>query len=179
MTFLIDGYNLMYFAGKLTRNLPRGRLEANRLAILDWVAEQINGRSVGDQFLFVFDARNATGPTPETTHRGLRLRYTHDHTADDEIEEFITRASRPSDITVVSNDHRLQRAGRRAGCQVMTCDEFLEWLLSRPKPVSSASDPPAAPDKPPDSPNPAEIEEFLRVFSPPDRKRVASRPKFW
>lgn len=179
MTFLIDGYNLMYFAGKLRRNLPPGRLEANRLAVLDWVADQVNARSTADQFIFVFDARNAPGPTSEVVRRGLRLRYTYDRTADDEIEELITRATRPRDLTVVSNDHRIQRTGRRAGCRVMACDEFFEWLTTRPKPVSCPAVHPPGTDKPPDSPNPAEIEEFLRVFSPPDRNKATGRPKFW
>jgi hypothetical protein len=58
-------------------------------------------------------------------------------TADDLIEVLIRQASAPRHLTVVSDDHRLQKAARRRHCVVRGCGDFLEELERRRKPQAA------------------------------------------
>ena len=45
------------------------------------------------------------------------------------IEELLAAEPHPARVTVVSNDTRVQEAGRRRGAAVLTCQEFVDWLI--------------------------------------------------
>ena len=52
----------------------------------------------------------------------------HQEQADDLIEELIRKSATPKQLTVVSNDHRAQRAAARRQCVVLGCGEFMDVL---------------------------------------------------
>jgi hypothetical protein len=51
--------------------------------------------------------------------------------ADDLIEQLIRKASAPKNLAVVSDDHRIQQAGRRRRCVVLGCQVYLVSLTKK------------------------------------------------
>ncbi|MFO0848459.1 MAG: NYN domain-containing protein [Gemmataceae bacterium] len=173
MVFLIDGYNLLHAVGWLTaRRRADGRLLAARTRLLDWLADRPGVATRGHKLWVVFDALH--GPddrNPETSHRGVKVRFAHRQTADDCIEELIAADRHPDRLTVVSNDGRLQTAADRAGGRGWKVQRFLDWLADA---EARAADPATAepPEKPEGPPPPAEAAALLQVFDVPQPKRT-------
>jgi predicted RNA-binding protein with PIN domain len=170
VTFLIDAYNLMHAAGLLRQGLPLGGLERARTRFLDWLADGAKGRDA--VLRAVFDAQDAPAASPESDHRGVRVRFAFRRTADDEIEELLAAEQHPSRVTVVSNDTRVQEAGRRRGSAVYTCEDFVDWLIAGAEqaPVAHASGSPT-PEKPVPDATADEMAAWLAAFSAPKRPK--------
>lgn len=167
MTFLIDGYNLMHAIGLASKRMSAKKFESKRGEFLDWLAKETTGRGV--EVRVVFDAQQAVMPSAESVHKGLRVRFAYRQTADDVIESLVVQETHAAKMTVISNDTRIQAAAKHAGCGVMSCESFNDWLLARQPPPASHE--PPAPEKP-DGPTPAaEIDELLNIFSQPRPKR--------
>src|SRR6266545_6613976 len=127
VTFLIDGYNLMFAAGLASKAMPAAQFDRARTRFLDWLAD---GTKNGAVLRVVFDALQAPSPSLESLHRGVRVRFAFGQTADDLIEELVATEPKPAALTVVSNDTRVREAARRAECLLATCEEFIDWLIS-------------------------------------------------
>lgn len=114
MAIIVDGYNLLHAAGWLPEVPGPGSFERARRAVVNFVAE-----SAGDELArgvtIVFDATDAPPGLPvESTVRGIVVRFARGYeNADALIEELIAADSAPKRLTVVSSDHRIQRAARR------------------------------------------------------------------
>jgi hypothetical protein len=163
--FLIDGYNLMFAVGLATSAMPPAQFDRARLRFLDWLAAGAKDRA---ELRVVFDALQAPAPSLESVHRGVRVRFAFRQTADDLIEELVATEPRPAALTVVSNDTRVREAGRRAECQLATCEEFIDWLISPEQHGPNAAHSPEA-DKP--EPTSGDVDELFRIFSKPKPKR--------
>jgi predicted RNA-binding protein with PIN domain len=114
MALLVDGYNLLNAVGIVARGIGPGTLERARLALLNFLAESLDEAEVA-QTTVVFDAADAPRGLPRLVeHRGLTVRFAAGYEdADALIEELIRAESAPRRLTVVSSDHRVQRAARR------------------------------------------------------------------
>jgi predicted RNA-binding protein with PIN domain len=128
--YLIDGYNLLHAMGLVSGKAGPHGLERARLALL--------GRLCGDHgeasgaVTVVFDASGARpGAVPEAEYKGIHLRYALDSTADDVIETLIRHDPTPQQLTVVSDDHRLQQAAQRRRCRALGCMEYLDEMEAR------------------------------------------------
>ncbi|MCA9102148.1 MAG: NYN domain-containing protein, partial [Planctomycetales bacterium] len=67
-----------------------------------------------------------------TTLEGITVHYAADYDdADELIEELIRRDSAPRQLTVVSSDHRLQRAARRRRATAIDSDVWFGQLLQQ------------------------------------------------
>jgi predicted RNA-binding protein with PIN domain len=169
VTFLIDGYNLMHAVGLLRHGVPAGGLERARTRFLDWLADGVKGRA--EVLRVVFDAEKGPAASPESDRRGVRVRFAFRRTADDEIEELLAAEPAPARVTVVSNDARVQAAGRHRGCAVHTCEQFVDWLIEGgTPPVAHAAGVPGA-EKPESAATPDEMAAWLAAFSAPPPKR--------
>jgi predicted RNA-binding protein with PIN domain len=166
VTFLIDGYNLMYAVGLLRPGVPPGGLERARSRFLDWLATTAKDRAA--LLRVVFDARSAPRASSESDYHGVRVLYAFRQTADDVIEELLAAETMPTRITVVSNDTRLQAAGHRRGSAVYTCEQFVDWLIEDSSVIPT---PPPEPDKPEQIATADEMAAWLTAFSAPKRKR--------
>lgn len=166
MTFLIDGYNLMHAIGLARRDMPAAKFERARTELLDWLADGVDGRA---DVRIVFDAQNAPIWSPESLHHGVHVRFAFGETADDAIEGLIAAEAKPKSLTVVSNDARVRESARRAGCATLSCEELVDWMISksREQEVNATRVPEI--DKP--QPTSREVDELLDVFSKPKRKR--------
>lgn len=165
MRYLIDGYNLLFALGMLTKQVGPAGVEPARRRLLEFLHERL-GDTAG-RVAVVFDAARAPRHTPaEEHHRGIHIYYALDDEADDLIEELIRNEQLPQGLSVVSDDRRLRDAARRGGCVVLRCLDFVEQIAF---PVT----PPAVPDgggsAKPNLPSPQETEEWLREFGDIER----------
>lgn len=168
MTFLIDGYNLMHFAGLAPAKVSartRG-LERARTRFVDWLAESLGDRP--EVLRVVFDAKAAPAESPESDHHGVRVRFSFGRTADELIEELVAAAPRPDRVTVVSDDNQVRESGRRRGCRVFGCGEFTDWLIAgRPAPAPQLPNT----EKPVADATPDELAAWLATFSQPKKRQ--------
>src|SRR5262249_12430086 len=124
--------------------LPPHRLEMVREALLRHVATG-HGANAQDVTV-VFDAQRAPKRSlGQQTFQGVRVVFAIQQSADDLIEDVLSREKAPRSLTVVSNDRRLQESARRRGCPVLGCLDYLEALT---RPSTAAPAPPPEPLKP-------------------------------
>jgi predicted RNA-binding protein with PIN domain len=159
MRYLIDGYNLLHAWGLAPpRGARAGQLERARLNLLDRL-RQAPG-TAGASLTVIFDAAGApAGAAAEHDYHGIRVAFAHDGSADDRIEDLVHRESRPHELTVVSDDHRLRLAAQRHHCKVRRCLDFIEQV-QRPRPAA----PPAAAAEPAAKPEALSAEENRRLL---------------
>ena len=132
MSLLIDGYNVLHIAGILGRGVGPGSLQRSRLAMLNFLAESLEPVEIS-RMTVVFDARNPPPGMPRVIdHRGITVRFAAQHdNADALIEELIRADSAPRRLTVVSSDHRIQRAARRRKARAVDADVWYAEVLRR------------------------------------------------
>lgn len=128
MAYLIDGYNLLHAMGVLHgRTGPTG-LEKARRRLLGLLHGTYGDRS--GEVTVVFDAAKAPPDATEVQNfQGIHVRFAvRQDEADDLIEDLIHHDSAPRHLTVVSDDHRIQKAARHRHCQLVSCADYLDWL---------------------------------------------------
>jgi predicted RNA-binding protein with PIN domain len=167
--YLVDGYNLMHAAGlAVPEHSGPKALESARKRFLDWMADlpAIRKATAPPNIRIIFDAQNSHKDYGTSSYRGFAVTFSFQETADDYNETLVSRESQPEKLHVVSNDHRLKIAARKAKCQPMTCEAFIDWLMSAPTTPTLSKNPNLiAAEKPTPSAN--DTEEFLDVFSKP------------
>jgi hypothetical protein len=179
MDYLIDGYNLLHVMGVLGGKLGPDGLGRARNQLLAKLHAAYGAGAVA--VTVVFDAANPPRDRPaELEFKGVQVRFAVGrHQADDLIEDIIAQASTPKRLTVVSDDHRLQRAARRRRCVCLGCDAYLRWLDR----AGERRPPPAAgePAKPHNGSS-RDKEDWLRTFGylddDPDFKEIFRRYDF-
>jgi uncharacterized protein len=164
MPLIIDGYNLLHAAGILARGKGPGSLERARLALLNTLVESLPADDVA-RTTVVFDASESPwGVAKQTTHRGMRVQFAaQDDDADSVIEALIKADSAPKRLTVVSSDHRIQRAAKRRKAIAVDADAWFSQLL-RERAERSQTSPLAGAGKPPGPLSRAEVDQWLDEF---------------
>jgi predicted RNA-binding protein with PIN domain len=144
VAYLIDGYNLLFaYLGvppsrKLSKALERARRRLLELLRSGHIEQP------GDVTV-IFDAAHAPPGAPaELDHHGIHVAFAvHHERADDLIETLIRQTSTPRQLTVVTDDRRIQQAARRRHCTVRGCADYLE-ALERSSPERSSKPEPSA-----------------------------------
>ncbi|HUG71210.1 MAG TPA: NYN domain-containing protein [Pirellulaceae bacterium] len=155
MTILIDGYNLLHVTGLAGPEISRseiksGALERARMALLNFLATSLDDDE-RQLTTVAFDSSNAPPGLPrEEQHRGITVKYATDHeSADELLEELIRVSSAPRRLTVVSSDHRVQRAARRRKARAVDSDVWYAEMRAKRRektaPATTASPKPAGP----------------------------------
>lgn len=131
MTLIIDGYNLLNVAGIFAPGAGPNTLERSRQALLGFLADSIVENEV-TRTTVVFDAKHAPpGLQRKAKYRSLTVRFAPKHQeADDLIEELIQADSAPRQLTVVSSDHRIQRAARRRKAVAIDSDVWCKQIVA-------------------------------------------------
>jgi len=132
MSLLIDGYNLLNAVGIVGRGVGRSSLERSRRALLNFLAESLDAAEAA-RTTVVFDASEAPRGLPRVVeHGGLTVRFAAGYAdADSLIEELIRADTAPRRLTVVSSDHRLQRAARRRKARAVDSDVWFGEVARR------------------------------------------------
>lgn len=167
MPILIDGYNLLNAAGIFARGRRGYTLERARAALLESLAAVLPAEEL-PCVAIVFDAKEAPpGLAREAKFRGMQVLFAADHDeADDLIEEMIRAESSPRQLTVVSSDHRLQRAARRRKAAAIDSGKWYAEVLrtKQQRQLDGTAD-----SGKPTLPLPDEaVADWLREFGPVD-----------
>jgi uncharacterized protein len=163
MSLIIDGYNLLHMAGILGGGIGPKSLELSRLALLNFLAESLNPREIS-QTTVVFDAKDAPWGTKNMVeHRGICVRFASRYPdADCLIEELIAQDSSPRRLTVVSSDHRLQRAARRRRAKAVDSDVWYKEVVQ--KRIARRQTDSIVPERPPVPLLAEDVEYWVRQF---------------
>lgn len=161
MKYLIDAYNVLHCAHILPE--PWGYMpQVDGLAAF---IAQSRLRSV----VLICDGTMPTELTEETcdSFPGVRIIFAGGgQDADTRIEQILQRTSHARDMVVVSNDRRVQAAGRRRKATVVRSEDFLRQVLNQ-TPEKSDRKAPAQTE--------AEIEHWLATFTT-DEPDASNRP---
>lgn len=164
MALLIDGYNLIHAAGIIGRGVGPGGLERARQALLNFLVETVKPSEL-TRTTVVFDAALAPKGLPRRVkYREIHVRFASDHEdADALLEELIAEDSAPRKLTVVSSDHRVQRAARRR--RAIAVDSDL-WFSGAIRERRTRQDPSAEKDdvKPPTPLGETEVRLWVEQF---------------
>jgi predicted RNA-binding protein with PIN domain len=165
MAFLIDGYNLLHAAGVTGRPGPDS-LRRSREALLNILAASIDASEI-EQSMVVFDATEAPPGLPNTTtHHGLTVYYARNYaSADAMLEQLIAEHHAPRSLTVVSSDHRVQRAARRRKAKTIDSDRWFAEVLATRRQQNRRSRKRDADAKPSGQLSPDEVAYWLEQFS--------------
>lgn len=171
--YLIDGYNFLNASGIETTEYysPNATpLERSRMALLDFLADHLSPPEAAATTI-VFDASfHSWSQTEEFSYRRMTVRFaTRYPDADSLIEQLIQAHTAPKQLTVISSDHRIQRAARKRRAKFLDSDIWYRELCTRAQKRASVAAPPAKspgvkddiplPDSPP--------QEWLKAFQIP------------
>ncbi len=159
MKILIDGYNLLY-AANITGSPGRGTsLSRARLALLRQLAERLTPAERAATTV-VFDAQNAPPGLPrQLAFDSIRILFAHRRReADDLVIELVETCGHARELTVVSSDHRIQRAAKRKGARAVDSDR---WWRDHGRQVHRPEDPGEEPRQVPIG---HEAQEWLEWF---------------
>lgn len=187
MLLLIDAYNLLHQSDVLGRSRGERWLERARRRLVRKLIDHLDA-TLAAQTCLVFDANS---PPPDRPSRylvgSMQLIYAVDYPeADDLLELLIARHPAPRRLTVISSDHRIQRAASRRGATPFDADLWYARLTERGPQLAIPWPPPAAgetaplewePEKPPEPTSPAELVAWYEMFGihaselPPESRR--------
>ena len=179
MAFLIDGYNLLHVTGIFGQGAKGGSLKRSRTALLNFLIVSLEPEEVS-RTTVVFDAHHApSGLQRSVDHGGLTVRYAAGYDdADSLIEELIQADSAPRRLTVVSSDHRIQRAARRRRAKAVDSQiwyaQRMQLQRGRDNTEASAETKPSVPLSQRDVE--AWLDEFAEVNLEQIRKELFSKP---
>jgi hypothetical protein len=164
MPFLIDGYNLLNAAGIVSNRPGPGNLERARQALLNTLVESLPPEEVAKTTV-VFDASESPwGVAKQSVHRGITVQFAAKaEDADTVIERLIAAESAPKRLTVVSSDHRIQRAAKRRRAIAVDSDVWFSQLL-RDRATRTQTAGTAELLKPDGPLSPGEVAGWLREF---------------
>jgi uncharacterized protein len=160
MPLIIDGYNLLHVTGVSGK---RGDLQGSREALLRLLATTIDAKE-RPQTTIVFDAADAPPGLPRTViYDEMTIHYASNYdNADEMIEELIAQHHVPRSLTVVSSDHRIQRAARRRKAPFIDSDV---WFAEAMRRRSRERRPPPAAAKPQGALSGDEINYWVEEFA--------------
>src|SRR6476659_5715732 len=166
MALLIDGYNLLHVTDIFGVAGPaETALHASRQALLNFLAAAIDAKTRGDTTI-VFDAAGAPSGLPHTIkHEGITVHFARRFAdADEMLEHLIEEHPAPRSLTVVSGDHRVQRAARRRGAAYVDSDLWFAELRAARRAAEAAADAGAKPDA---QLTPEQVDYWMKKFSQP------------
>ncbi|MBA2116553.1 NYN domain-containing protein [Bremerella alba] len=176
MPVIIDGYNLLYAAGLVGSVDGEGSFEGERRALLDALLAVIDPKEL-TQTVVVFDSAKAPPGLPRVyNHQQITVRFASGYAdADAMIEELIQQHHAPKRLTVVSSDHRVQRAARRRKAKAIDSDSWFRLMRQTRarRRVEEAKQPPL-PKRPtaPAIPE-SEVSEWVEFFGKIDVDALA------
>jgi predicted RNA-binding protein with PIN domain len=180
MYYLIDGYNLLHAVGILfpRRNEPV-TLEQARHKLLEMLHKGHGDEAA--RVTVVFDASSLPRRGKEEMyHKGIHVCFAVNHErADDLIEMLVRRASVPRNLTVVSDDHRIQQAAQRRGCKQLGCGRYIDLITGlSTQTAPPATQPPGKPDVVSDEEKQHWLDEFADLADDPALKELSDPQEF-
>ncbi len=178
MLLLIDGYNLLHQSDVLGRSRAEGWLHRARMRLLRTIGQHLDPE-LRRATCIVFDAQDPPPGRPsQESFEQIDVRYAVDYPeADDLLEELIAHHAAPGRLTVISSDHRVQRAIHRRRGFFFDSDVWYAKLIDGGPPLGIAwmaknheRASQTATEKPSGKLDAEEASEWLKAFGIADRK---------
>ena len=166
MRVLIDGYNLIFECGLEGRVRTARSLEHARRRLVEELCQRLSAAD-RESVTMVFDAqRLPPGETQiQSRVQGMEVWFAVGYPdADTLIEELIAQHSSPKQLTVVSSDHRVQRAATRRRARAV---DSSVWFDSLTESARAESSPPAGSKSIPDELRKVDWKAEFQVEDPP------------
>lgn len=131
MKYLIDGYNVIFECGLHARVVNAASLAKARDRLLKTIESNLSPADVAKTTV-VFDAEKIplSGQQEEGRFNQIRILYSINYAeADELIEELIGAHAVPKSLTVVSSDHRIQKAALRRKAMITDSGPWFENLV--------------------------------------------------
>lgn len=173
---IIDGYNLLHAAGLSLARYGPGDLNRQRHRLLVRLARLLSDAE-RLRSTVVFDAIDApSGLGRQYRHAEITVLFAEPgHDADTLIESLIENHSAPTQLLVISSDHRLQKAAKHCRAESMGSDDFLASLDARAKAAARTTEQPQSTVTPDVAPSDAEdLAYWLTEFGEIDVEAIAS-----
>jgi predicted RNA-binding protein with PIN domain len=127
--FLIDGYNLWWNTGEFGPDNDNGTLQGARDSLTNWLITTLPA-NLRKKTVLVFDAKK---PPPNRgflfARSGITIHFAVGYPdADTLMEEYIRIHHAPRNLTVVTSDHRIQRAAKRKRATAMDADRWARQI---------------------------------------------------
>ena len=137
--YLLDGYNLWWASEEIGPDNEAGTLEGARQSLIQWLLETLTPELAAKTVL-VLDAKNPPkNRTSIYNHQGLMVHFAVGYgEADTLMEEYIELHTAPRNLTVVSSDHRVQRAAKRRRAQAIDSNLWYQRINHEMKAKRSA-----------------------------------------
>ena len=164
MFLLIDGYNLLHATDIFGKGTGPGGFQRTREALLSFLSTSLTEKE-RPQTTIVFDAADAPPGLPDRyVKEEINIRYARNYPdADTLLEELIEAHPSPRGLTVISSDHRVQRAARRRGAKPIDSDRWYAQLWQR-RIEQRHTQQKAIPEKPVGQLSAAEIAYWVEQF---------------
>ncbi|MHC2067722.1 NYN domain-containing protein [Bremerella sp. T1] len=167
MPLIIDGYNLLFAAGLVGSVDGEGSFEGERRALLDALLSVIDPKEL-TQTVVVFDSAKAPPGLPRIyNHQQITVRFATGYAdADEMIEELVRDHHAPKRLTVVSSDHRVQRAAKRRKAKAIDSDSWYRLMRQtrqRRQQLEAKKPPPPKQPKMPSLPD-TEVNQWMEFF---------------
>ena len=171
---LIDGYNLLHAAGLSQARYAPGDLHRQRHRLLVKLANTLTAAE-RIRCTVVFDAMDAPSGLERTMrHAEICVQFAEPgHDADSLIEELIDAHSSPTQLLIVSSDHRLQKSARQRRADSADSDTFLQRLAERAKAAALKSPPPSSSAKGSTTSGSEDLAYWLGEFGEIDVEAIA------
>ncbi|EAQ78280.1 NYN domain-containing protein [Blastopirellula marina] len=175
MPLIIDGYNLLYAAGVVSSLDGNGSFEQDRLMLLELIRSIVDPQEIR-QTVVVFDSAKAPPGLPRTVrYHDIVVHFASEYAdADEMIEVLIEHHTAPKRLTVVSSDHRVQRAARRRKATAIDSGQWISLMRRKRQAQNRAAELPAKPQAPPSQ---SEVARWMREFSEIDVDQIARELK--
>lgn len=161
---LIDGYNLLHATDLIPAHGTKAVLAHSRELLLNFLT-QLLSTTKASRTLVVFDGMHSPPGLPKSFHyRGLSVQFSErKESADDLLEKLLDDHPAPKQVTVISSDHRVQRAARSSGAKSIDSDAWIDEQrrLEINQKARSTS---AASDKPPPPTSAGEVSAWIEFF---------------
>lgn len=127
---LIDGYNLMFESiATPDPKLGKAALRQAREQLLEFVASRLNDADRRTTWI-VFDSDQDVGLPDETVYRGMQITFAREESSADEyLCKWIRSHTNPSELSVVSSDHQVQRAAKARGANFYDSEQWVSQIL--------------------------------------------------
>jgi len=162
MSYLIDGYNVIYADDELAKLMKDGLLERAREELMRLLVQF--KAATGQKVSVVFDGSSPYGGLSSDARMGIRMIFSRKpEKADDIIMEEIVRESNPAQLMVVSSDREIQKQAMEFRAQTLDADSFLNLMerILRPQTEQKPLEPGEKYGKPISQ---REIDQWLEIF---------------
>ena len=156
---LIDGYNLLFAAGK-TPN------QANRTYLLNLLAAYKSRKHLDVTVVFDRKSGDPSEGKQVLLHQNVRVVFSAPmQEADEIIRQFVEASDHPKDILVVSSDKAgITKYCRKIGADVMESGDFLDFLQRSGAGPKGKTQPPEEGEEKPDV-RPEDVAYYLDKFT--------------